>query len=112
MKKLLIFLVPLIYCITSLNFPVYAKMNEENCETLENWIVFHYKKSRTAWDKLGFDSSKKGMSDKFYFDGFSGQLGLSNENYKYTPHSLNQKKWNFHEKQATDLSSIYSAVCK
>ena len=52
------------------------------------------------------------MSDKFYFDGFRGQSGLSYEDYKYTPHSLNQKKWNFHEKQAIDLSSIYSAVCK
>lgn len=114
MRKLFLYLIPLIYFIASLNFPVYAKMNEKSCKTLEKWIIYHYKKSRTAWDKLGFDSSTKGMSDGFYLEGFEGQFGLSLKDYKKAKpqHRLNVKKWDFHERQATALSPIYSAVCK
>ena len=112
MKNKLFFIISLIYSITLFDFSVYAKMDDKRCDTLEKWIIYHYKQSRKAWDKLDFNSSKKGMSNKFYLEGFSGHFGMSWDEYKKTTHNLNRKKWNYHEKQATDLSHIYIAVCK
>ena len=106
------FILSFIYSVTLFNFPVYGKMDDKSCKTLENWIIYHYKKSRTAWDKLDFDSSKKGMSNNFYLDGFKGNYGMTYDNYKNTKHNVNRKKWDFHERQATALSPIYTAVCK
>lgn len=86
-----------------------AAFSEKRCATLSNWIEHHYSLSRKAWDKLGY---KTPMSNEFYLDGWSSHLGFSWDDYKVTEHNVQRKKWNYHERQAHDLSEIFSAMCR
>ena len=86
-----------------------AAFSKKRCATLSNWIEHHYSLSRKSWDKLGY---KTPMSDGFYLDGWSSHLGLNWDDYKVTEHNVHRKKWDYHERQASDLSKIFSAMCK